>query len=119
MHFLSLLYRIGRSTRSNQIIQASPIGGDGRSDLKSSPVSPPHGSSGINILASPTSSSKEPSSYNLNSSGSGGGHSSSFGSIPSVSLFSHGHCNWPGCDTSIIDDSSGPFSEASIRAFER
>ena len=106
---------LGRTTRSNQILQASPIA---REDLKSSPVSPPH-SSGIHVLASPTSSSKDPSSYNLNSSGSGGGHSSSFGSAPSINLFSHGHCNWPGCDTSIIDDSSGPFSEASIRAFER
>ena len=110
-------FETGRSTRSNQILQASPIGRDGM-DPKSSPVSPPH-SSGIHVLGSPSSSSKDPSSYNLNSSGSGGGHSSSFGSVPSLNLFSHGHCNWPGCDTSIIDDASGPFSEASIRAFER
>ena len=107
----------GRATRSNHILQASPLGREGM-DPKSSPVSPPH-SSGIHVLGSPSSSSKDPSSYNLNSSGSGGGHSSSFGSVPSLNLFSHGHCNWPGCDTSIIDDSSGPFSEASIKAFER
>ena len=111
---------IGRSTRSTtQLLQASPIGGESI-DLKSSPISPPHGSSRIHLLGSPTSSTKDPSSYNLNSSGSGGGHSSSFSSCaPSLSLFSHGHCNWPGCDTSIIDDASGPFSEASIKAFER
>ena len=118
--FLSydICFLIGRSTRPNQILQASPIGG-GSLDSKSSPVSPPHGHPIHLPLGSPTSSTKEPSSYNLNSSGSGGGHSSSFGSAPSISLFSHGHCNWPGCDTSIIDDASGPFSDASIKAFER
>ena len=121
----------GRSTRSNLLLQASPIGGGGESlDSKSSPVSPPH-SNAMNMpggmgMGSPTSSvsTEKNRSYNLNSSGSGGGglggtHSSSFGSAPSISLFSHGHCNWPGCDTSIIDDASGPFSDASIKAFER
>ena len=116
--FFNIRFVIGRVTRSSQILQASPIGGESL-DSKSSPVSPPHSHSIHLPLNSPTSSTKDPSSYNLNSSGSGGGHSSSFSSAPSISLFSHGHCSWPGCDTSIIDDASGPFSDASIKAFER